>query len=1346
MNRQQRRRAARKEKQSPKAKKNQRIDAAKNKHNGGQWDEAEKLYEQLIADYPRDPEVLHFKGLLAFQRGREHEGLELLQKSITLKSRHPIYHGNYANVLFEMGDFEAAETSFRKAIELDPNYVDAYSNYAGLLSKLDRMEEAEQSARRSIELRPENAEALTNLGTILQRRGQRQEAEDTYRQALHIDSSFERAHSNLIFSLDFSPAATFEEQQEERRLWAERFADPLTPSSPTYSVSPDPERKLRIGYVSGDFRRHSAATAFGPAIFERDRERFEAYCYTTSAQRDPVTQRFEEASDAWRPCWTKLDHEIAKMVEDDEIDILVDLSGHSAGNRLLAFARKPAPILISAWGHCTGTGMKAMDYIFADRITIPPEHAEKFSETVVELSCALCYVPPAEAPAITPLPALKNGHVTFGCLNRFEKISDEALSAWSTILQRVPDSRMLLKAVALDDPETVQEFETRLQAHGIARDKVELHGRTRWIDHVGMCREIDIALDPFPNNGGVTTLEMLWMGVPVMTLEGRGAANRISGAIVTASGYPEWVATSPDDYIDRAIELAEHRTDLERFRRTLRETISQRPLANAALYAREVEAQYRQLWRKWVAQNPDSKASVRKAPDKPPPPTRTAPKDLDATVQEALALHGAGRFAESIALYDEALAMSPRHPEVLHLKGVATAQSGQLDQGIELVRAAAELNAKSVDIFNNLGSLLWQADRLEEAEQALREAIEVLPTHSAAHNNLGGVLEQSGRLEEALEAYRTAADLDPNNSAIYGNIGVVLQQLNRLEESCGAMHRAVDLNPTSPEARNNLGNAMKGIGDFEGAARELRRAIDLNPNYANAHQNLGSVLIELLEIDEATRSFERAVALEPNHPQALVNLSAALNLKERLEEGEKFARQAIAIAPDIAEAHNNLGVSLRGQGKYREAEASYRKVIELNPSHAVAHSNLIFALDFNPDFNVADHQAERARWHTRHGEPLAASIETHKNDPDPDRKLRIGYVSADFRRHSAANCFGPMILSYDRDSFETYCYASNIWQDDLTTEFRSAATAWRDCRQMDDAQIAARIRADEIDILVDLSGHSAGNRLRTFACKPAPVQVTAWGHGCGTGLTAIDYFLTDAVVVPETETDLYAESIQYLPSHIPYMPPAPAPDVVDAPHLANGFITYGSFNRLEKISDESLAAWSRLLDAVPDARLVIKSQTLDRPQVESEFEQRLQAAGLPRDRTTLLGADPQLEHLAKHGLVDIMLDPFPHGGGVSTSDALWMGVPVVALAGNTVAGRLAASILTAIGLPELVAATQDEYFEAAIKLARDSARVASLRRSMRDRVQASPVGDLEQYVRAVETLYRAFWSRWCADQ
>lgn len=723
-------------------------------------------------------------------------------------------------------------------------------------------------------------------------------------------------------------------------------------------------------------------------------------------------------------------------------------------------------------------------------------------------------------------------------------------------------------------------------------------------------------------------------------------------------------------------------------------------------------------------------------------PGSTKP-DLGAVFQAAINLHGAGRLDAAAALYDRILQSDPRNPDALHLKGVALAQTGAVDDGVALIRRAIGRRRDNVDYHNNLGNILWRAGRLDEAEASLRRAVAVSPGHAAAHNNLGNVLEEAGRADAALASYRRAAELDPGNAAIHGNIGILLQKAARLEEAEASLRQAVALDGASAEAHNNLGNVLKGLGRLAEAEAALRRAIALRPDYANAWHNLGGVLMDQRRLRDAVEALQRAVELDPSLAPAWTNLAAGLNLLDRAEEGATAARKAIALAPGLAEAHNNLGVALRSLGYNEAAEESYRRVVALNPAHAQAHSNLIFVLDFDPRYGVAEHQAERRRWNSQHAAPLSGEVRPHANRPDPERRLRVGYVSADFRQHSAANCFGPMILSCDRDAFDVVCYSSNFRDDAVTATFREAATLWRDSYAASDAQLAETIRDDAIDILVDLSGHTAGNRLRVFARKPAPVQVTAWGHGVGTGLGAIDYFLTDPTIVPESESALYAERIRYLPSHLPYMPPADSPPVAPPPCLSAGYPTFGSFNRLEKVNDEVLTLWRGILERLPAARLLIKSQALDRPAVRADFERRLDALGFARDRRDLHGSTPQPEHLAMHGQVDVVLDTFPHSGGVTTADALWMGVPVVTWRGRTVPWRLGASTLGALSLERFVAETPEQYVEIAVAAARDAGRLASLRASLRERMAGSPIGDTLRYCRAVEQVYREIWRRWC---
>ena len=1351
MNRQQRRQAAKAAKRQGQASQDPRMAVARQAHMEGRHAEAEAIYDTLLSENPKDADALHFKGLLLFQHGRSEEAVAALREAIALRRGVASFHGNFANVLLNIGELEEAEIEFRKAIRLDKNYARAYVNFSALLIEKGKLSEAESAIDRALKLDPNNYEAINNLASIYRRQGRNDDAEAALHRALAINPNYELAYAGLIFVRDFNPRLSFEDQQMDRRRWAEKFIDPLSPDLPPQFKNPkDPERKLRIGYVSGDFRNHSAAISFSPSILERDRNSFDAYCYMTSAHRDSITEKFEASADAWRTAWGMSDADLLAHIQADEIDILVDLAGHSAGNRLPVFARHPAPIQISAWGHCTGTGMKAMDYIFADNMVMPPEDARHCSEEVVELSCCISFAPPQDAPDVTTSPALANGFVTFGSLNRIEKISDQTLAAWSDILRKTPGSRLQLKNTAFDDKDAVSQMRNRMRAVNINIDQVDLIGRTRWYEHLATLGNVDIALDTFPNNGGITTLETLWMGVPVVAIRGKGAASRIAASIIFASGHNEWVAASETEYINIATKLASDAIVLGDTRSNLRSEIASRPLGNPTLYAKEVEDQYRRLWRNWcnggdplqhhsdvnTESAPRTEASERKAED----------GNADEIIRTAMEHHNAGRFDLAISGYEEALQRRPDDPELYHLKGVALSQAGQLEAGIALIRQAVELKDDAVDFHNNLGLLLSQAGQLEAAEQSLRKALVVKPDHTPAYSNLANVLDRMGREEDALAAHRTAIEIEPKNSALHGNLGLLLQKTGRTEEAAAILGIVAELAPDSPQAHNNFANMLQATGEFGRAETEFKHAIELNPNYANAYQNLGSLLIEIGRTEEGTQALRKAIEIHPNHAQALAHLSTGLNLLSQHLDAAAAARRAIEIAPNLADAQNNLGAALRALGDHAGAETAYRRAVALDPAHSKAHSNLIYSLDFNAAYDVRDHQAERRRWYEQHGKPLADKFRPHSNSPTAKRRLRVGYVSSDFRHHSATNGFGPMLLSYDRSKFDVICYACNITQDDVTDRLRTAATEWRDCAHMGDAALAAQIREDKIDILVDLSGHSAGNRLMVFAHKPAPVQVTAWGFANGTGLPTIDYFLTDAIVTPESEHHMYAESVRFLPSHLPYMAPVPSPDVVEPPCLVNDFVTFGSFNRLEKMNDAALATWSEILKRVPDARLIIKSQALDRETVLKEFTARMAVTGIDADRFELLGSDPQPEHLAKHALVDIMLDPFPHGGGMSSADSLWMGVPVVALRGNTIAGRIGASALHALGLDDFIASSREDYIKIALRMADDLGYLEELRTLLRGKILTSPVGDPSLYVGAVEEIYRDIWTDWCGAQ
>jgi predicted O-linked N-acetylglucosamine transferase (SPINDLY family) len=503
------------------------------------------------------------------------------------------------------------------------------------------------------------------------------------------------------------------------------------------------------------------------------------------------------------------------------------------------------------------------------------------------------------------------------------------------------------------------------------------------------------------------------------------------------------------------------------------------------------------------------------------------------------------------------------------------------------------------------------------------------------------------------------------------------------------------------------------------------------------------VLQALGQTEAALASFQRSLKLRPNHAETLTNAAISLRILGRLDEAETQLRRALRLQPTCPEALINLAGTIQAAGRMDDAAGAWRRAMELCPDSPVAHSGLIFLLDLLPDA-IEDAWTERQRWNARFGQRWRTEPLAHLNVPNPNRRLRVGYVSADFYQHSAALAFMPILRSHDRTKVEVVCYSGVVAPDALTAEAQALADLWRHVPAVKDDQLTAQILADGIDILVDLSGHSAGNRLTVFARKPAPVQVTAWGYAAGTGLDAIDAFLADPVMVPAERRGQFAEEVIDLPCILCFEPPKDAPPVGPLPAAASGVVTFGSFHRLPRLSDAVLDIWARIVAAVPDSRMMLKAPGLDAPGNQARIVQAFAQHGVAVERLTILGGTPRQEHLAAHQQVDIQLDTFPQSGGITTLEGLTMGLPAVTLLGRSVGDRTSASFLTVLGLHDLVAETPEAYVATACRLAGDLPWLAEQRATLRDRLLASPIGDARVYTRAVEDVYRSLWRRWCA--
>lgn len=757
---------------------------------------------------------------------------------------------------------------------------------------------------------------------------------------------------------------------------------------------------------------------------------------------------------------------------------------------------------------------------------------------------------------------------------------------------------------------------------------------------------------------------------------------------------------------------------------------------------------------------------------------QSSPEELaiPKTLAMALAHHQNGELTQADALYQRILEIAPNHPDALHLSAVIAHQNGQHERALVMLDKAIKIRA-SGPMYCNRGLTLEACGQLDEAVDSYRHALALEPGYAEAHNNLGNALQKQGKQEDALKRYQRAIALKPDYADAHYNLAYLFQQQNQLAAAAESYRCALVFNPGYAAAHNNLGNVLMAQGDIAAAFDCYQEALVLNPNDAETHRNMGKCLSALGKFDSALACYQKALAIEPEcadtyfnmalvlqtqgrvdiavpHYQKAIsiepheadfhrNMGNALRLCGQLDAASKSIRAAIAIKPNFAEAFSNLGNVQQAQGDLDDALVSHRHALLLKPDFTDAHCNLIFAMDLAANLNTAALQLERKRWDDMHAAPLAALQQPHSNSPDPERRLRIGYVSADFRVHSAADIFSPMLFGFDPAQFDVFAYSNTKNEDAYTQKFVDNVTYWRNIVSLSDDAVADLIRQDEIDILVDLSGHSGGNRLLVFARKPAPLQVTAWGYATSTGMQAMDVFFADAVLVPPDEKKCYVEQVRYLPSVVCHNPRHPMPEVNAAPVLSKGAITFGSFNRLPKVSKVVFQTWAQILLAVPDSTLVIKACELDGQDSRDRVASYFIEAGVDPERIVFLGGSSWEDHVAAFHQIDIALDPFPHGGGVSTLEGLMMGVPVVTLRSPTIVGRLSASIMTTLGLKDWIAETPEQYVQMAIQKAGEVTALASLRHQLRGMIQASIIGDTKAYVSAVEGEYRSLWREWC---
>ncbi|MHC4354097.1 MAG: O-linked N-acetylglucosamine transferase, SPINDLY family protein, partial [Planctomycetota bacterium] len=893
--------------------------------------------------------------------------------------------------------------------------------------------------------------------------------------------------------------------------------------------------------------------------------------------------------------------EVVHLIEQDEIDILVEIGGHTTDNRLGLMAYKPAPIQVDYGGFNT-SGMEQIDYRLTDSLLDPPELRRFYIEESVCLPGGLfCYRPPEFAPPVGPLPAKRNGFVTFGSFSNGIKINTSTLSLWAQVLKKTENSRLLLKFRGGDDRYLQEHYLSQLERMGVSGDRTTICGWRPPADHLDLYNQVDIALDTYPFGGCMTTLEGLWMGVPVVSLVGENSLlSRTGLSILSRLDMSFFAASAPDEYVSKAVALAHKPDALAGIRNSLRQRMAASTLCNGRYYARCLEEAYREMWCKWCRTRPAAAPGQKRET-----PGRRQPAETSA-------------------------------------------QDGVLDFFIS-------------------------------QNSALQFAV--------------------------FKAGLPAALLEAGQAVKVGKAAEAAALLN--DQAVSAVEQLVTDDPGRTDALFMLAALFAKVGDIRKAERYYKEVLAQQPH--------ALVLFELANICRDTG---------------------------RLSEAVRYQEQAVELSPDSPELRTTLAEYIIRMGRAQEGIDLLRKAVEASPDK-VNHSKYLWHLHQAPRLDQRELFEEHRRWARIHA-PMSMARTSHDNSRDPDRRLNVGYVSPDFCGHSVAYFFEPLLDAHNRETVQVYGYGDISCPDQVTEHLKSKFDRYRNICGLDDDRVARMIEQDRIDILVDLAGHTSGNRLGVFARKPAPVQVTYLGFPDTTGMEQIDYRLTDELAdLPEAQ-EFHTEKLVYLPAgFLCYKPPGFAPPVGPLPAIERGYFTFGSFNNNCKIQPDMMELWAQILKAKEKSRLLLKFGGGDDEAVKGHYLGEFEGLGIAPDRVTICGRKPTIEHLEMYGQVDMALDTYPYNGTTTTCEAMWMGVPTVSLVGSSHASRVGLSLLSRVGLKDFAASTAEEYVGKAVAFSGELENLAKIRTFLRGMMFNSPLCDRKSFTRSLEAAYRKMWRQWC---
>ncbi len=715
---------------------------------------------------------------------------------------------------------------------------------------------------------------------------------------------------------------------------------------------------------------------------------------------------------------------------------------------------------------------------------------------------------------------------------------------------------------------------------------------------------------------------------------------------------------------------------------------------------------------------------------------------IEQRLAAALNKHKAGDRASAEREYRKILTEQPAYAEAGLFLGMLLKETQRPAEAIPLLVRAVQSDPGRLAARKALVDALMVTGRGSEAVEHARVVARLLPQDAKAMHVLAGLLLEFMTALEAFPVIVQAIRLAPGSSPILKTLSAILQATGQLDEALRALDRAVEIAPEDAGALIDRGMLLHRLGRADEAAVSYETAFPSRPEDPSLLNNLGACYLSLGRTDEARRLFEEAIRRRPEEPRAISNLGLALWEQNQLDEAIERYQQACALDAGYAEARVNLAGAVGGLSDHRHAIELQREVLRLEPGNTNAHSSILLSMLQTSGISERAIFEKHVEWGRRFADPLSSTWRPIDVDLNRNRRLRIGYVSPDFREHSVRYFIEPALASHDRSRVEVFCYSVSSKRDEVTTRLQSHVKRWRHAVGMTDAKLAEQIRVDRIDVLVDLAGHTAENRLLVFARKPAPVQVTYLGYPATTGVSAIQYRLTDDLADPVDSPSLCTEELVRLPHaffSFKYDDTLPFDPVLNADR--NGYFTFGSVNNFAKLDLKQVQNWAEVLRQVPGSKLMFRTKAMSSAKTTDQIVRAFEDHDVTADRIRFVGFNGAADYYKQLASIDLAFDPFPFNGHTTTCQSIWMGAPVLTLRAKSFRGRVGASILTRLGMADFVVDSEGEYKATAIKLATDLSRLRSLRPVLRDRMRSSPICDAVGFTRSLEDTFKSLWER-----